>query len=101
MTTPAFRRANYGSAEIQTLVEEYWELRELKRKHWILVRLADLEAAVRRLPLPLREAVVLHGVCALPTRRVGEMVGVSHSTVQARYRAGMENLSTLINGGHP
>lgn len=92
-------RGRYSPEEVSVLVGEYMELRELKWKHWILVRLADLEAAVRRLPLPEREAVVLHGLLHLPSREAGRLLGISHTTVRDRYWRGLEHLLTILNGG--
>lgn len=100
MTTRASQRwGRYEPAEVAVLVAEYHELRELKRKHWILVRLADLEAAVRRLPLPEREAVVLYGLLHRPSTEVADLLGVTHPTVRARFWRGLERLVVLMNGG--
>ena len=51
---------------------------ELSSDHVVLVE------ALGRLPLPLREVVVLHHVADLPTRAVAVTLGVSEGTVKSR-----------------
>lgn len=92
------RSGNYTSDEVEVLVEEWLELRESSRP-FVRVRLMDLERCVRHLTLPLRQAVVLHGQLGLSIREVGVLVGVHSSTVLRRYRNGLEQLTTAMNGG--
>lgn len=92
------RFGSYTQDEVETLVEEWLELRESARP-FVRVRLMDLERNIPRLTLPLRQAVVLHGQFNLSTRDVGAMVGVSPMAVVRRYRLGIEQLVTTMNGG--
>ena len=88
----------YDLDEVTALVEEFLELRDSSRT-FVRVRLMDLDRSVPRLTLPLRQAVVLHGMYGLSLRDVGEMVGSSHQTVLRRYNNGLEQLLYTMNGG--
>lgn len=89
---------SYTIEEVRVLVEEYEAFRELKHKSWILVRLLDLEASVRRLPATLRAPLVLHGMLGLPLRAVAEELNASKSTVARRYLNAIERLVEEMSG---
>lgn len=92
------RFGSYTADEVEALVEGWQELRESSRP-FVRVRLMDLERSVPRLTLPLRQAVVLHGQLGYSLRAVGQMIGASPMTVLRRYRNGLEQLLTTMNGG--
>ena len=95
------RHGKYTEDEVRELVEGYEELRTLRYKAWIHVRLIDLDRVLRYLPRVYREAIVLHGMVGLTTRAVGELVGASHTAVRKRYIRGLQQLVTRLNGGKP
>lgn len=89
---------SYDLDEVTALVEEFLELRDSSRA-FVRVRLMDLDRSVPRLPLPLRQAVVLHGMYGYSLRDVGQLVGVAHQTVLRRYQNGLTQLLSTMNGG--
>lgn len=97
-------RPNYSDAEIRQLVEGYDELLELRstsseRGILILVKLADLSLAVRRLSGKEYEAILLCGMIGLTTRTSGKLLGVSAQTMSNRYNHGLRSLARYLNGG--
>ena len=55
-----------------------------------------LLAALRRLPLPQREAIALHHLADLPVHEVAETTGVPVGTVKARLARGRAALAVLL-----
>jgi RNA polymerase sigma-70 factor (ECF subfamily) len=53
--------------------------------------------ALRRLPLPLREVLVLHHCLDLPVEEVAAQTGVNPSTVKSRLSRGRERLAALLD----
>jgi DNA-directed RNA polymerase specialized sigma24 family protein len=82
-------RFPYTEAEIDCLVENYMEYISLKHKSFILLRLLDLQVAMRQLPMVLREAVVYVGVLNYSIEEAAEYFEVSKSTILRRYANGM------------
>ena len=82
-------RFPYTQNEIECLVENYLELYELKRKQFIHLRLLDLQVAIKKLPLKLRQAVVLFGIYGYSVESVAKMLDVSESTVIRRHANGL------------
>lgn len=90
-------------------------LRRARRHKRVLARLrarpdraASLDAedrevivALQRLPLPLREALVLHHCLDLPVQAVAAQTGVSVGTVKSRLARGRERLAALLRTGTP
>lgn len=91
---------NYGSGEVKWLVEDYEELTHKRHHVGILVRLLDLEIALKKLSRPYYEAVLLCGMAGLTTRTAATFTGVSHTTMHKRYTRGLLDLTEKINGGH-
>jgi len=58
-------------------------------------RLAD---ALARIPLEQRETIVLHLNAGMKFKEIAEAQGVSVSTVQGRYRYGLDKLRTILDG---
>lgn len=92
-TTP-----NYSLEEVEALVEGYAELDPLRVRLWILVRLCDLDLAMRRLSPTHYKAVLLVGLLGVDIRTAGSELGVSHVTVWRQYKRGLERLTNLLNG---
>ena len=59
----------------------------------------ELTAAVLRLPLKLREAVLLHHYQGLNVNETAEALGISHSSASGRLKRGREKLKELLEGG--
>lgn len=54
----------------------------------------DLEGELAALPMPSRQAVVLHYVCDLSVAQVADVLGVAEGTVKSRLSRAREALST-------
>jgi RNA polymerase sigma-70 factor, ECF subfamily len=54
--------------------------------------------ALSRLPFEQREVVILHLTGDLKFREIADVLGTSTSTIQGRYRYGIEKLRTELNG---
>jgi DNA-directed RNA polymerase specialized sigma24 family protein len=96
------RPGRYSPAEVKALIEAYAELREEKdtnpRGLRVLVMLADLDRAIADMPPKEYHSVLLHGLLRFTVRSVGEVLGVHHSTVEARYDAGVAWITKYLNG---
>lgn len=57
-----------------------------------------LTGALARLPLEQRETIVLHLKAGMKFKEIAQMQGISISTVQGRYRYGLNKLRTILNG---
>jgi DNA-directed RNA polymerase specialized sigma24 family protein len=93
-----FPRSNYTLDEVEGLVEMYEEVESIKDQLWVLVRYADLDIALRKMPPKLYQATLLVGLIGLDTRWAGKQFGVSHDTMWRRYRMGLEWLTNQLNG---
>lgn len=91
-------RGRYTEEEIEALIEGYEELRYLKYKPYVLVRLLDLDTAIHKLPPKEYQAVLLCGLIGLSTRWAGEVMGVSKDTIHRRYKHGLRRLHQILNG---
>ena len=58
-----------------------------------------LTDALFRLPFEQRETIILHLKGGMKFREIARMQGISTSTVQGRYRYGLEKLRKILNGG--
>ena len=102
---PTRTRSNYRASEVRHLIEDYEELRELRdvRPGYplrTLLSLVDIDKALMTLNLKERQAVLLCGQVGLTTRTAGVLVGASAMAMSRRYRSGLENLATYLNGAH-
>lgn len=88
----------YDEHEVQALIDNYLELRYLKHRPSIHVRLMDLEVAMRRLPRKLFEAVLVYGLLRFESRAAGEALHISHTAAMKRYRQGFDEIMFLLNG---
>ncbi|MHC4646744.1 MAG: RNA polymerase sigma factor [Planctomycetota bacterium] len=57
-----------------------------------------LADALARIPFEQREVIILHVKGGMRFREIAVMQGVSISTVQGRYRYGLEKLRSIVNG---
>lgn len=90
--------ARYDENEVQALIDNYLELRYLKHRPSIHVRLMDLERAMRMLPRKLFEAVLVYGLLRFTSRAAGEALHISESAVRKRYRQGADQILQTLNG---
>ncbi len=69
-------------------------------EQWAILseQLASLSRAMTQLPEEQREVVALHAQSGLTFRRIARLQNASTSTVQGRYRYGIEKLRSLLNG---
>ena len=58
----------------------------------------ELTAAVMRLPLKLREAILLHHYQGLNVNETADALGISHSSASGRLKRGREKLKELLEG---
>jgi len=98
MSRSRSRLGRYTPEEVEALVEGYAELIYLKHKPAILVRLADLERAIRVLPQKSREAVLLYGLLGHSNEAAGRILGISERAVRKRYASGLEDILHTLNG---
>jgi DNA-directed RNA polymerase specialized sigma24 family protein len=92
------RRSNYTLEEVEGLIEMYEEVESIKDQLWVLVRYADLDISLRRMPPKYYEATLLVGLLGFDLRWAGKQLGVSHDTVWRRYKRGLEWLTNNLNG---
>lgn len=88
----------YDENEVQALIDNYLELRFLKHRPSIHVRLMDLERALRMLPRKFFEVVLVYGVLRFTSRAAAENLAISDREVRRRYRKGFEQIMQTLNG---
>ena len=75
---------------------------ECSEKTWIMkiaVRTCyDMNRSVLRLPLKLREAILLHHYQGLNVNETADALGISHSSASGRLKRGREKLKELLEG---
>lgn len=93
----------YRESEVRYLIENYaahLESREVSGHGLnILVRVADLKRAWRRMRRDDRNVLLAMGVLGVPSPVAGEALEKSESWVRKRYRLALEELTWLMNGG--
>jgi DNA-directed RNA polymerase specialized sigma24 family protein len=94
---------NYKPAEVRRMVEEYPAL-EAKADTddagmFSLLRLADLDYVLSRLPLEYWEVVLVHGLLGFSQEETAGLLNISQSAVSKRWRYALEELTLDINGG--
>lgn len=95
---PSRSWGRYDENEVQALIDNYLELRYLKHRPSLHVRLMDLEVAMRHLPRKLFEAVLVYGLLRFESRAAGEALQISHTAVMKRYRQGFDLIMLRLNG---
>lgn len=90
------RKVNYTEAEVIALLT-WWAVMPTDRKD-IIVRYADLAAAVDQLPEDLRLVVLYYGTQQYTQHEVGKALGIHRTTVSTRWAKAVALLVELING---
>jgi hypothetical protein len=88
----------YDENEVLALIDNYLELRHLKHRPVIHVRLMDLERAMRMLPRKLYEPVLVYGVLRFTERAAGEHLAISGREIRRRYQKGIDEILWILNG---
>ena len=92
-------RSNYTQQELIALTDEWVDWEGNKSSTTILVRLMDLDRAMAHLSPPQREAIFLIGLCQLTQKEAAALCGVSQQSMWERYKRGLANMATYLNGG--
>lgn len=73
---------------------------EKRPEQWAVMneQLAHLSAAMANLPYEQREVITLRIEANMTLRRIAQLQNTTISTVQGRYRYGIEKLRSLLNG---
>jgi DNA-directed RNA polymerase specialized sigma24 family protein len=64
-----------------------------------LLRMADLDKALDRLPMDLWRVVLVHGLLGVPRDKAAEVLKISTRQVTKLYTLGIEEVSYWMNGG--
>jgi DNA-directed RNA polymerase specialized sigma24 family protein len=94
-----YRYGKYTEEEVEALVEGYTELIAYRHKPYLMVRLLDVQRAIRWCSQKSRDALFVVGVLGIPLRDAGVALEVSKDTAQRRYRRGLQELTRKLNGG--
>lgn len=87
----------YTEDEIEALVEGYAELIYRKDRPSILVRLADLDQAMRLLNRRELESLWLTRIVGLTNEAAGQILGVSEAAIRKRVRLALETIYDFLN----
>lgn len=97
------KKARYSDKEVRSLIESYTEFREKKSTHGlgllVLLKLCDIDHAVRLLPPKEYQAVLLYGMLGHTIRDAEGLLGVSKSTLHDRYESGIRWIVRILNEG--
>lgn len=98
------RASRYSENEITRMVEQYAALKaraDTKPGHRLdtLVRLADLDGALDRLPMDLWRVMLVHGLLGVTRDESAVALKISTGAVSKRYRLALEELHYTMNGG--
>ena len=94
-------RRNNQRHKTQNLDEaERLPCEQRRPEQWAIMseRLEHLSAAMASLPYEQREVITLRMEADMTLRKIAELQKTSVSTVQARYRYGIDKLRSLLNG---
>jgi hypothetical protein len=98
---------DYSLAELESLIKGYESLHgRLMRpgrtlQDSLLVRMADVDGAITRLPIEDYLAVYEHGLVGHSTRSAAQLIGGHHNSVAYRYRKAVERIAKRLNNGEP
>lgn len=97
------RRSRYTEGEVTRMVMYYQELKQMVdtkpgRRLDMLLRLADLDAALSRLPMKLWRVVLVHGLLGVDRDQAAVALKISAGATSKRFRQGIEELLWHING---
>ena len=91
----ARKRAPIGMNETDTAIPDY------KIPSQALISAEELDClreAIAKVPYEQREVVILHLQGGRTFRQIAESQGIAVSTIQSRYRYGLEKLRSLLDG---
>lgn len=96
------RRSKYSENAILRMVANYAALKAMAdtqpgRRLDTLLRLADLDRALDRLPMDLWRVMLVHGLIGVPVREAAEELHLSKSAVSRRFRLAVEELYFYMN----
>lgn len=87
----------YRAEEIKYLLDNYIDLQTKRTRPYIQVRLLDLQVAMNRIPVTLREAAFYLGVAQLTLREAGELLNVPYTRLGDRYRYAIDEILVRLN----
>jgi len=61
-------------------------------------QLQQLNSAMAELPYDQREVIMLHFQAGITFRAIGRSLGISANTAKSRYRYGLDNLRSILDG---
>jgi len=64
-----------------------------------LLRMADLDRALDRLPMDLWRVVLVHGLLGVPRDKAAQVLKISARQVTKRFTLAIEEVSYHMNGG--
>lgn len=88
----------YDENEVIALIDNYLDLRYMKHRPSIHVRLMDLEVAMNHLPRKLSEVMLVYGLLRFTERAAGEALAISGREVRRRFRQGVDLILYRLNG---
>jgi hypothetical protein len=85
------------------MVTYYQELRQMAdtkpgRRLDLLLRLADLDNALSRLPMDLWRVVLVHGLLGIERNNAAVALQISTGATSKRFRKGVADLTYYMNG---
>lgn len=96
------RKSRYSDDLITRMVAEYQTARRGTRPGRdldTLLRMADLDKALDRLPMDLWRVMLVHGLLGVPRDKAAEVLHISTRQVTKLFGLGIEELSYWMNGG--
>ena len=98
------RRSNYTEETIHHMIRQYSALKALRdtkpgRRLDTLLRVADLDRALDRLPMDLWRVMLVHGLIGVPQEEAAQELSISQQAVSKRFRRAVEEVHYYMNGG--
>lgn len=98
------RRSKYSEETVIRMIANYAELQSLAdtkpgRKLDTLLRVADLDRALDRLPMDLWRVMLVHGLIGVPRDETAKELQLSTRAVSKRMQEAIEEVHFHMNGG--
>ena len=98
------RRSRYTEETLHRMIENYSALKSLEdtkpgRRLDTLIRIADLDRALDRLPMDLWRVMLVHGLIGVPRDEAAKELRLSTRAVSKRFAEAIEEVLYHINGG--
>jgi DNA-directed RNA polymerase specialized sigma24 family protein len=98
------RTSSYSEGEITRMIENYAALKNMVDTKpgfplTLLLRMADLDYALDRLPLDLWRVVLVHGLLQVQRDDAARELHLSTGAVSKRFQLGIEEVAYHMNGG--